>query len=378
MRRDLVNGVVDQIMLSDRLQKSWEDLQKKGLVRTSRIIERVEGPFVWVEGRERLLFASNDYLGLGQHPKVLEASRSTTPFGWAPASSRLLSGTTRLHISLEERLAEFLGTESALFFPSGYMANLGLLTSVAGPGVTLISDAENHASLIDACRLSRARVEVFPHADIEAVREAVQISGEKILLTDSVFSMSGQVAPLRDLSAIAQETSTDLIVDEAHGFGIFGEGRGMVAETGVEVPLRTITLSKAAGSIGGAVAGKKTLVDYLRTKARTFMFTTSPPSSVCAAALASLSLLEEGSRREKLWENIRYFSPQATSPIIPFVLGENRRAVAASETLWESGFWVPAIRPPAVAEGGAQLRISLSALHTKEHLDRLRDALDKI
>ncbi len=365
-------------MLADRLRKAHEELRAKDLLRTPRIIEEINGPLVRVDGREVLLFASNDYLGLGQHPKVLEAARQEDRFGWAPASSRLLSGTTRLHVDLEERLSAFLGVESAIFFPSGYMANLGMLSAVAGPEVTIFSDEANHASLIDACRLSRARVEVLPLQDLDVVRTALKKPGEKILLTDSVFSMSGEIAPLGALSRIAEETGTDLIVDDAHGFGIFGDGRGVIAEEKAAVPLRTVTLSKAAGCIGGAVAGARNLVDYLRSRARTFMFTTAPPPSVCAAAMESLSLIAEGALRQKLWENVRHFSPAAPSPIIPVVLGSNRRALEASEALWEQGFWVPPIRPPAVPEGRSQLRISITALHQHEHLDRLSGALEKI
>ncbi len=365
-------------MLADRLKKVQAELRGKDLVRTPRIIEEIRGPVVRVDGRELLLFASNDYLGLGQHPRVLEAARNVAHLGWAPASSRLLSGTTRLHADLEERLAEFLGTESAICFPTGYMANLGLLSTVAGPGVTILADEANHASLIDACRLSRARVRVLPHRDLDAVRAAVKPPGDKILLTDSVFSMSGGVAPLGELSRIAEESGTDLVVDDAHGFGVFGEGRGVIAEQNANVALRTVTLSKAAGCMGGAVAGSRDGIDYLRTRARTFMFTTSPPPSICAAAIESISLIEEGSLRRKLWANVRHFSPDADSPIVPVVLGENRRALDASRALWESGFWVPAIRPPAVPEGGARLRISITALHEPEHLDRLREALSKI
>lgn len=358
-------------MLSDRLRTELAALRESGLLREPRVVERFRGPFAIVGGHEVLNFASNDYLGLGRDPRLAAAARSAD--GWGPASSRLLSGTTREHVDLEEAVAEFLGVEAALLFPSGYMANLGMIAAVADAGTTIYSDELNHASLIDACRLSRARIVKVPHLDLDFLDRELRVPGEKIVLTDSVFSMDGDVAPLREISALAERHGADLIVDDAHGFGVFGAGRGVVAESGARVSLRTVTLSKAAGSVGGLVAGSREAIEFLRTRARTFMFTTSPPAALCAAAREALRLLRDPAPRRKLWDHVRAFG--ASSPIVPVRIGGNAEAVDASRRLWELGFWVPAVRPPAVPEGTARLRISLSALHEPGHVEKLRSAL---
>ncbi len=361
-------------MLRDRIRRGLDDLRERNLLRIPRIVERFRGPFALVDGREVVNFASNDYLGLGRDPRLPEAARRAAEDGWGPASSRLLCGTTRAHVALEEALADFLGAEAALCFPSGYMVNLGILAAVAGPDVAVLSDERNHASLIDACRLSRAHVVKIRHKDLEDFERNLRGPGEKIILTDSVFSMDGDRAPLDELAALAERHGADLIVDDAHAFGVFGDGRGLAHQAA----LRTVTFSKAAGCVGGAVVGDREAIDYLRTRARTFMFTTAPPPALCAAALEALRLMRDGSLRAKLWENVRRFSPRAESPIVSVVLGDNARAVAESERLWELGFWVPAVRPPAVPEGTARLRISLSALHSEEMIDALKSALGAV
>ncbi|MBI2901092.1 MAG: 8-amino-7-oxononanoate synthase [Planctomycetes bacterium] len=361
-------------MLSDRIRAGLDELRAQELLRSPRVVDRFRGPFAIVEGREVLNFASNDYLGLAQDPRIAEAAARA---GWGSTGSRLLCGTTRLHVALEEAIADFLGAEAALFFPSGYMANLGMVAAVAGPETTILSDEWNHASLIDACRLGRARVVRVPHADLDAYDSALRGPGGKIVLTDTVFSMDGDVAPLRALSDLADRRGADLVVDDAHGFGIFGEGRGVVAESGARVALRTVTLSKAAGCAGGAVVGDREAIEFLRTRARTFMFTTAPPPALCAAAIEALRLMRDGSLRTKLWSNARRLDPRAASPIVPVILGDNARAVGESRRLWDRGLWVPAVRPPAVPPGTARLRISLSAAHEPAHVDALRCALSE-
>lgn len=358
-------------MLRDRIRRGLSELRDRNLLRTPRIVERFRGPFAVVDGREVVNFASNDYLGLARDPRLAEAARRASEDGWGPASSRLLCGTTRAHVALEEALADFLAAEATLCFPSGYMANLGMIAAVAGPEVTILSDELNHASLIDACRLSRAPVIKIRHKNLEDFERNLRGPGEKIVLTDSVFSMDGDLAPLAELAALAERFGADLVVDDAHAFGVFGDGRGLAHSA----TLRTVTFSKAAGCVGGAVVGDRETIEFLRTRARTFMFTTAPPPALCAAALEAVRLLRDGSRREKLWENVRRFSPTAASPIIPVPIGDNARAVAEAERLWEEGFWVPAVRPPAVPEGTARLRISISALHTPDLIDRLKTAL---
>jgi 8-amino-7-oxononanoate synthase len=358
-------------MLADYVARALEELRSASLLRRPRVVERVRGPWITVDARELLCFASNDYLGIGQDPRLGEAAaRAAAEWGWGAASSRALSGTTRAHAALEEAIAEFKRAPAALLFPSGYAANLGLVTSIADRDTLIVSDALNHASLIDACRLSRARVEVYPHRDAAAAGRLLGgHAGHRFVLTDTVFSMDGDLAPLEELSRLG----ADVVIDDVHGFGVFGpEGRGNTS-----FPVQTGNLSKAAGCAGGFVTGPKELVELLRSRARSFLFTTAPPAPSCAAALEALRLVRDGGeRRRKLWENVRLLG--AASPIHTVVLGSNGRALAASDRLLELGFFVPAIRPPSVPPGGARLRVTVTALHEPEHVEALRDALRKI
>jgi 8-amino-7-oxononanoate synthase len=358
-------------MLADTIRAALEDLRSARLERRPRVVERVRGPFVTVEGREVLSFGSNDYLGVGQDPRLAEAARrAAAEFGWGAASSRALSGTTRWHAALEEAIAQFKGAEAALAFTSGYAANLALVTTIADRETLIVSDAHNHASLIDACRLSRARVEVYPHRDAAAAgRLLAGGPAKKFVLTDTVFSMDGDLAPVEELRGLG----ADVVVDDVHGLGVFGPGgRGTV-----DVPIQTGNLAKAAGSAGGFVVGPKALIELLRSRARSFLFTTAPPPALCAAGVEALRRVREAEdARRKLWENVRRLG--AASPITTVVLGSNEAALAASERLWERGFFVPAIRPPSVPPGTARLRITVTAMHEREHLEALLDALKKI
>lgn len=357
-------------MLADYIRSELEELRRAHLIREPRVIERVHGPRVTIDGREFLSFCSNDYLGIGQDPRLAAAARAAAEEGWGAPSSRSLSGTTRWHARLEESIAEFKGTLDALYFPSGYMANLGLIASIADPDTLIVSDELNHASLIDACRLSRAKVKIYPHRDAAAAGKLLQeSSGRKFILTDTVFSMDGDLAPLAELRAFG----SDVVVDDVHGLGVFGpQGRG-----NVDAPVQTGNLAKAAGSVGGFVAGSKELISLLRSRARTFLFTTAPPPAVCAAGFEALALIRDGDdRREKLWGNIRLLG--AKSPIHTVILGSNERALEASRKLFELGFFVPAIRPPTVAPGTARLRITVTAMHEREHIETLLEALRKV
>ncbi len=358
-------------MLADDVRRELAELRAQNLERRPRVIERVRGPHVTIEGRELLSFASNDYLGIGQDPRLAEAARrAAAEWGWGAASSRALQGTTRWHAALEEAIAEFKRAPAALAFPSGAAANLGLVGAIAGRDTLVVSDELNHASLIDACRLSRARVEVYRHRDVEDARRRLAGEAErKLVLTDTVFSMDGDLAPLDGLGKLG----VDVVVDDVHGLGVFGpEGRG-----NTEVPVQTGNLSKAAGSAGGFVVGPKDLVDLLRSKARSFLFTTAPPPALCAAGIEALRLVRGADdRRERLWSNVKLLG--AASPIHTVVLGANERALEASGRLFERGFFVPAIRPPSVPPGTARLRITVTAMHESEHLERLLDALPKV
>jgi 8-amino-7-oxononanoate synthase len=356
-------------VLTDQIQRDLEGLREGNLVRSPRVVEKVRGPFVTVDGREVLCFCSNDYLGLGQHPRLAEAARrAAEEYGWGAVSSRALSGTTRWHAALEEAVAEHKRAPAALCFSSGYAANLGLVTSIAGRDTLLLSDEKNHASLVDACRLSRARVEIYPHLDAAAAGRI--LSGRRgIILTETVFSMDGDRAPLEKLKALG----ADVVADDVHGLGVFGpEGRGCL-----EVPVQTGNLSKAAGGMGGFVTGPVELIELLRSRARSFLFTTAPPPAVCAAGIEALRLIREAEdRRERLRENVLLLGSE--TPIHPVILGSNERALEASARLWEMGFFVPAIRPPTVPAGQARLRITVTAMHEREHVEALIDALKKI
>jgi glycine C-acetyltransferase/8-amino-7-oxononanoate synthase len=355
-------------MLADFIRESLEDLRTQHLVRTPPVIERIRGPYVTIDGRELLCFCSNDYLGIAQ-----DLPDCTTPvrdFGWGAASSRALSGTSTAHELLEKNIAAFKRAPAALFFSSGYMANLGLITTIADRETLIVADELNHASLIDSCRLSRARVEIYPHRNVQAAKRLLEIDAKrKFILTDTVFSMDGDLAPLDEL----QRLGVDVVVDDVHGLGVFGErGRGCT-----QVPIQTGNLSKAAGGIGGFVVGSRELIELLRSRARTFLFTTAPPPAVCNAGSSGLLKIQEAEeQRQKLWKNLNILG--AVSPIRSVIVGSNEAALRASERLRELGFFVPAIRPPTVAPGTARLRITVTAMHEPSHVEALLDALKKI
>lgn len=383
-------------ILHSQLTDAIGDLKKAGLYRSPRVVESVHGPVITLSGREVVNFSSNDYLGLSQRPELASAAAAAAhDYGWGAGSARLLSGTTEWHARLEERIARFLETEAALVFPAGYLANLGLLPAIAGEGDLVLSDELNHASLIDACRLSKARVEIYRHGDVDAVIRLLRNrppAKRTLLLTETVFSMDGDVAPLRELVGLASFHEADLVVDDAHGFGIFGpQGRGVPSELGLNrvLTFRTATLSKAAGSSGGFVAASAASIDYLRNRARPFLFSTASPAAVCAAGIAAVDLLEKADEeRVRLWENVRRLRTAlralgfdlrcSESPILPVVLGSNERVLAASAKLFEAGFHLPAIRPPTVPEGQSRLRITVTALHRPEHLDALLDQMRRL
>jgi 8-amino-7-oxononanoate synthase len=355
-------------MLEEFIRSELERLRGDRLIRDPRVIQRVHGPYVVIDGRELLSFCSNDYLGLAQDPRLAQAAaKATADFGWGAGSARTMSGTTRWHAALEEAIAGFKGLPAALFFPSGYMANLALVTALADRDTTILSDELNHASLIDACRLSRARVEVYPHGDAAAAgRLARSAGGRAFILTDTVFSMDGDLAPLDAL----RKLGLDVVVDDVHGLGVFGpEGRGAL-----DASIQSGNLAKAAGSVGGFIAGSQDLIEVVRSRGRSFLFTTAPPAAVCAAGIEALALVRAAhDRRARLWENIHLLA--ARSPIHTVVLGSNERALEASRALFEKGFFVPAIRPPTVPAGTARLRITVTALHEREHVEALVEAL---
>ena len=364
-----------------------EDLRQHHLLRTLSDFDSAPEPEILYQGRRYLLLASNNYLGLATDPRVLNAaSDALRRFGASTAASRLVSGSTVLHRELEAELAALKGAEAAILFSSGYLANLGTIGALVGPGDTIFCDRLNHASIVDAAFLSRARLVVYHHGDVDHLEDLLQrASGRRrLIVTDSVFSMDGDTAPLPELCELAERWGCMLMVDEAHATGVLGpRGGGAVEHFGLRgrVPIVMGTLSKALGSVGGFVAGSRRLVDYLRNRARTFIFDTALAPSAVGAALAAvrISRVEEG-RREWLRQMVRVLRAELTdqgyevlradAAIVPVVVGDSESALDVAAALRERGVWAPAIRPPAVPRGTARIRVTLMATHTETQLDR--------
>ncbi len=378
------------------LRVALHELKEKDLYRTRRVGKGPTGRYAVVEGRRCLSFCSNDYLGLANHPAVVSALRAGAErWGVGSGASHLISGHTAAHHALEEELADFLGRERVLLFSTGYMANLGVVTALCGRHDTVLEDRLNHASLLDAALLSGARLRRYPHREVAAARRrlAAVRGGRVLLVTDGLFSMDGDLAPLPQLAALAQEEDAWLMVDDAHGIGVLGRGgRGCLERFGLspaEVPVLVGTLGKAFGVFGAFVAGSETVVETLIQRARSYIYTTALPPAVAEAARAGLALIrEEPWRRERLHTLIRHFRRGARqlglellpseTPIQPLPVGDSRRVLRIGEALRERGIWVGAIRPPTVPRGSARLRITLSACHTEEDVDRLLDALEQV
>ncbi|MEE9199965.1 MAG: 8-amino-7-oxononanoate synthase [Candidatus Brocadiales bacterium] len=376
-------------------------LKEAGLYRRPMVIEDARGPYVTIGGERYLSFCSNDYLGLADHPQIKKAvGEAVNRYGWGARASRLVSGTGVLHQRLEAGLARFKSTEDALVYPTGYMANIGAICALMGRGDLIIGDRLNHASIIDASRQSGADLRVYAHKDAGALdRVLKRVSndfGKILVVTDGVFSVDGDIAPVPEIVSVARKHGPHIMtmVDDAHGTGVFGNGgRGVLEHLGVRegVDIQMGTLSKALGGIGGFVAGTRELIDFLKNRSRSFMFTTAIPPAACAAGLEALKLVEgdEGvERRERLWRNCRHleeglraigFDVTVQSPIVPVILGEPKRAVGASNALYNNNkLLVPPIRPPTVPQGTSRLRISLSSDHTTEHLDSLLEGLKMV
>ena len=384
-----------------RLQGHLDALDLQGLRRRRHTTETPCAPHLRRDGRALLAFCSNDYLGLAAHPQVIGAlQEGAARYGVGSGASHLISGHSRAHALLEDRLAEFIGPHlvvpRALTFSTGYMANLALLTALAGPQAELFSEALNHASLIDGARLSRATVRIYPHNNTAAL-EALLASSQaatKLVVTDSVFSMDGDLAPLPALLALCERHGAWLVVDDAHGFGVLGEhGRGALEHFGLRSPqlIYMGTLGKAAGVSGAFVAAHETVIETLVQGARPYLYTTATAPALAHALLTSLDLLagDEGrARRTRLGElkaqldrslALRHWHHAASiTPIQPVIIGGNRQALAAAAALDARGLWVPAIRPPTVPPGTARLRITLSAAHTEPDLARLVDNLNTL
>ena len=389
-------------------------LESAGLRRARRVVRPLPGGACEIDGRRLWNFASNDYLGLAGDPRVVAAAQAAlAESGVGSRASALVVGRTEWHARLEQALAKFEGQEAAILFPTGYAANVGTIAALIDENDAVFCDRLNHASLIDGCRLSGAKLRVFRHSELDTLERELHKASDsrrRLIVTDAVFSMDGDVAPLRELCDLAERFEADVLVDEAHGTGVFGEhGRGVCEHLGVEdrVAVRVGTLSKAIGTLGGFVAGSQSLVDWLWNKARPQVFSTALPPAICAAAAAAVEIIRsEPERRTKLWQNCEVVAgtlrvplglssdsqvatrqssadgtrsvPATIGPIISILLGDPDAAVAAQRKLEERGFLVAAIRPPTVPQGTSRLRISLSAAHDESALKTLVAALQEV
>lgn len=378
------------------LTAALQQRRQQGLYRSRKIQEGMQGVELILDGKPCLAFSSNDYLGLSHHPSVIKASQSAAQhYGAGSGASHLVNGHSLIHHELEEALAEFVQRPRALLFSTGYMANLGVMSALLQRGDQVIEDRLNHASLIDAGLLSGASFNRYAHGDISQLFKKLErpCQGQRLVATDGVFSMDGDLAPLESMVPLCRDKDAWLMVDDAHGLGVLGEkGRGTLEHLGLsdtDVPILMGTLGKAFGSFGAFVAGSDDLIETLINQSRSYIYTTALPPSVAAASLASLALVQQESwRRERLHQHIKTFRDGAEqlglplmssmTPIQPILLGESERALQWSEALWDKGIYVPAIRPPTVEKGAARLRFCLSADHETQHIERLLNALDLV
>ncbi len=363
------------------------DLEARDLLRVRRLVGGLQGPEVELDGRQVLCFASNNYLGLAADPEVIEASMAALRDGGASAgASPLISGHMAAHDVLEREIADWLGCEAALVFGSGYHANIGAIAALAGHDDAVFSDSLNHASLIDGCRLARATVRIYDHRDLDDLEEKLHATParRRLIVSDSVFSMDGDIAPLEGLVELAARHDAWLMFDEAHAMGIFGDdGGGLVAARGLNhgVHVRMGTLGKALGSYGAFVAGSRVLIELLVNRARSYVFSTGLPPAVIGAALAAVRIARQSSdRRDQLWRNARRLHGGLSasglrlgpldSTIVPVILGESKTALGVAHRALAEGLWAPAIRPPTVPPGTARLRLTPIATHDDEQIDR--------
>ncbi|MEA3278556.1 MAG: 8-amino-7-oxononanoate synthase [Pseudomonadota bacterium] len=369
-------------------------LRDRHLYRVRRVLDGPQGPRPVIDGRPLLAFCSNDYLGLANHPEVVAAlKRGADSYGAGSGAAHLVTGHSSAHHALEEELADFLGRPRALLFSTGYMANLGVISALTGRRDRVFQDRLNHASLLDGALLSRAQLRRYPHADAKALARMLDGEGGRLVATDGVFSMDGDLAPLPELAEAARQANTLLMVDDAHGLGVLGEsGRGSPDHFELDpqqVPILVGTLGKAFGTFGAFVSGSEELIETLIQRARSYVYTTAPPPAVAMATRASLKIVRRESwRRERLGDLITRFRAGAAqlglplmdsrTPIQPIVAGSAERALSWSRHLEKSAILVSAIRPPTVPEGSARLRVTFSAAHSEADVDRLLDSLSEL
>ena len=372
----------------DWLDAEFTTIEQAGLQRHLRTVVSAPTGTINLDGREVVLLGSNNYLGLSTHPQVVAAAvEATETFGTGASGSRLISGNSELYTTLEINLAKTKGTEAALVFSSGYAANTSIIPVLAGEGDLILSDALNHASIIDGCRLSRATKKVYRHCDMEHLKSLLAESGafrRRLIVTDSVFSMDGNIAPLPDICDLAAQHGSMVLVDDAHGFGVLGkDGNGTVSHFGLEGKeiIQMGTLSKAVGALGGYIAGSRTLIELLINRARGFIFTTGLPPATLAAANAALDVIRSSpelrqhlflhaKRLKTALTDLGYTLLPSETQILPVVLGSPQRATSIAEALLAEGVFAPAIRPPAVPAGTSRLRLTVMATHTGMEIEQ--------
>ncbi|MFI5087578.1 MAG: glycine C-acetyltransferase [Terriglobales bacterium] len=384
------------------LSGQLSDLKDKGTYFRLRVLEDEQAPECTFDGRHVINLASNNYLGLTTHPKLRAAAlEATRKYGVGSGAVRTIAGTMKIHMELEEKIARFKNVEASVVFQSGFAANSGTVSAVLGKDDFIISDELNHASIIDGARLSKAKILVFRHKDVahaeEQLKSVANQSGRKLLITDGVFSMDGDIAPLPALCDLAEKYGAIMMVDDAHASGVLGKnGRGTIDHFGMHgrVDIQVGTLSKAIGALGGYVCGTRDLIEFLYHRGRPFLFSTSHPPSVAATCIAAFEVLEqEPERIEKLWENTRYFkrelgnlgfdiggrnTPRSETPITPIIVGEGRLAMEFSRELFKEGVMATGIAFPTVPEGKARIRTIMSATHTREELDKALVVLGRV
>jgi glycine C-acetyltransferase len=384
------------------LTSQLDDLRQRGTFFKLRVLDDEQGPICTYDGKQVINLASNNYLGLCDHPKLREAAiAATEKYGVGSGAVRTIAGTMRIHMELEEKIAAFKGVEACVVFQSGFTANAGTVSSILGKEDFILSDELNHASIIDGARLSRAKIKVFRHKDAahaeELLKEIQNEPGRKLLITDGVFSMDGDIGPVDKLCDLADKYGAIMMVDDAHASGVLGRnGRGSVDHFHCtqRVDVQVGTLSKAIGALGGYVCGSRDLIDYLYHRARPFLFSTSHPPSVAATCIAAFDILEsEPERIERLWSNTEYFkqqltdagfdvggktTPKSETPITPIIIGDGRQTMDFSKALFDAGLMATGIAFPTVPEGKARIRTIMTSEHTRKQIDQALEILTSV
>lgn len=397
-----MNGTAASRPQLAHLSAQLNDLKQKGTYFHLRILEDQQEPVCTYDGKRVINLASNNYLGLAAHPKLREAAiAATRKYGVGSGAVRTIAGTMRIHMELEEKIAQFKNVEACVVFQSGFTANAGTVSSILGKDDFIVSDELNHASIIDGARLSRANVKIFRHRDTvhaeELLQEVQKEPGRKLLITDGVFSMDGDIGPVDKLCDLADKYGAIMMVDDAHASGVLGRnGRGSVDHFHCDgrVDVQVGTLSKAIGALGGYVCGSRDLIEYLYHRARPFLFSTSHPPSVAASCIAAFDILEnEPERIQRLWQNTRYFkqelknagfniggvnTPASETPITPIILGDGRTAMEFSRLLFDAGIMATGIAFPTVPEGKARIRTIMTSEHTHAQLDQALETMSRI